>query len=174
MPEREGVFSAHSRNPNSDGLFSHNSYWPCRIASSDSVIGSPAVYGDAIDPATGVDLATVQFHSGRSGALQWRVLEAYNDVTRRIAPRRTSRALEPGRPSKGLCRNDDVFSLSSMRPSTYNWIASYIRRSFPLASLRLQRRRASLASTLLKFIFISNFWPEVAHVLDVDDFSLRC
>ncbi len=51
------------------------------------LITQPALYGDAVDDVTGVDLAkvTVRGASGRSGSLQWRVLEAYNDVTRRVA-----------------------------------------------------------------------------------------
>jgi hypothetical protein len=49
------------------------------------LVTQPALYGDAIDPATGLDLSTMQFHVGKSGGLEWRVLEAYNDVTRRIA-----------------------------------------------------------------------------------------
>jgi len=45
----------------------------------------PALYGDAIDPATGVDLAIVQVRGALNGRLQWRVLEMYNDAMRRVA-----------------------------------------------------------------------------------------
>jgi lysophospholipase L1-like esterase len=45
----------------------------------------PALYGDAIDPATGVDLATIQVQGAANGRLWWRVLEMYNDAMRRVA-----------------------------------------------------------------------------------------
>jgi hypothetical protein len=49
------------------------------------LVTQSALYGEAIDPATGVNLATVQVKDGTSGALSWRRLELYNDVTRRVA-----------------------------------------------------------------------------------------
>jgi lysophospholipase L1-like esterase len=45
----------------------------------------PALYGDAIDPATGVDLSTLQVKGAANGRLWWQVQELYNDVTRRTA-----------------------------------------------------------------------------------------
>jgi len=45
----------------------------------------PALYGDAIDPETGVDLSLVQVRGALNGRLQWRVLEMYNDAMRRVA-----------------------------------------------------------------------------------------
>jgi lysophospholipase L1-like esterase len=45
----------------------------------------PVLYGDAIDPATGVDLATIQVRGAANGRLWWRVLEKYNDAMRRVA-----------------------------------------------------------------------------------------
>ena len=45
----------------------------------------PALYGDAIDPVTGVDLATIQVQGAANGRLWWRVLERYNDAMRRVA-----------------------------------------------------------------------------------------
>ena len=47
----------------------------------------PALYGDAIDPATGIDLRTVQVSGRGNGLLEWRLLEAVNDVTRDVAVR---------------------------------------------------------------------------------------
>lgn len=50
-------------------------------------ITQPALYGPVVDPTTGRDLGRLDVN-GRSGAAQWRLLEAYNDVTRRIAAER--------------------------------------------------------------------------------------
>jgi lysophospholipase L1-like esterase len=49
------------------------------------LVTQPALFGEAVDPATGVDLATVQVNGRGNGSLEWRVLEMYNDVTRRVA-----------------------------------------------------------------------------------------
>ena len=49
------------------------------------LVTQPGMYGDAIDPATGVNLATVQVHGAANGRLWWKVQELYNDVTRRTA-----------------------------------------------------------------------------------------
>jgi lysophospholipase L1-like esterase len=51
------------------------------------LVTQPALFGETVDPTTGVDLATVQVNGGANGALAWRRLEMYNDVTRRIANR---------------------------------------------------------------------------------------
>jgi lysophospholipase L1-like esterase len=45
----------------------------------------PVLYGDGIDPATGVDLSTIQVQGTANGRLWWRVLERYNDAMRRVA-----------------------------------------------------------------------------------------
>jgi len=50
-------------------------------------ITQPALYGMAVDPSTGVDLATRQFTGRGNGEVEWRVLERYNDVTRHVAER---------------------------------------------------------------------------------------
>jgi lysophospholipase L1-like esterase len=47
-------------------------------------ITQPALFGETVDPATGVDLATVQVNGRGNGTVEWRLLERYNDVTRRI------------------------------------------------------------------------------------------
>ncbi|RMH02443.1 MAG: SGNH/GDSL hydrolase family protein [Chloroflexi bacterium] len=44
----------------------------------------PALYGDVIDPTTGVDLGTIPFREG-NGRSEWATLELYNDVTRQVA-----------------------------------------------------------------------------------------
>jgi len=49
------------------------------------LVTQPGLYGDAIDPATGVDLSTIQVRGAANGRLWWRVQELYNDVTRRTA-----------------------------------------------------------------------------------------
>ena len=61
----------------------------CRANGIEPVfITQPVLVGDVIDPATGVNLATVQVKSGRNGSLSWRMQEMYNDVTRRVASER--------------------------------------------------------------------------------------
>ena len=45
----------------------------------------PALFGDGIDPATGVNLARIQVRGSANGRIWWRVQEMYNDVTRRVA-----------------------------------------------------------------------------------------
>ena len=58
----------------------------CRAAHIEPVlITQPALFGDAVDPATGVDLRTVQSSGGANGLLDWKLLELYNDATRRTA-----------------------------------------------------------------------------------------
>lgn len=48
------------------------------------LVTQPALYGDAVDPVTRADLARVRVQQ-RSGHLQWRILELYNDATRDVA-----------------------------------------------------------------------------------------
>ena len=52
------------------------------------LVTQPGLYGDAIDPSTGVDLSKVQVRGAANGRLWWRVQEIYNDVTRRTAASR--------------------------------------------------------------------------------------
>ena len=47
----------------------------------------PELAGDAVDPETGLDLGTMAEHDDRNGRAEWRLLEMYNDVTRRVAAR---------------------------------------------------------------------------------------
>jgi len=49
------------------------------------LVTQPGLYGDAVDPATGVDLSTLQVKGAANGRLWWRVQELYNDETRRVA-----------------------------------------------------------------------------------------
>jgi len=52
------------------------------------LVTQPWLNGDAIDPATGVDLSTIQVRGAANGRLWWQVQERYNDVTRRVARER--------------------------------------------------------------------------------------
>lgn len=64
----------------------------CRSAHIEPVlITQPALFGDTIDPTTGVNLATVQSSGGANGLMDWRLLELYNDATRQVG-----RALNAG------------------------------------------------------------------------------
>ena len=57
----------------------------CRANQIEPIfITQPALFGETVDPATGVDLATVQVNGRGNGAVEWTLLERYNDVTRRI------------------------------------------------------------------------------------------
>jgi lysophospholipase L1-like esterase len=49
------------------------------------LVTQPWLNGDAIDPATGVNLATIQVRGAANGRLWWQVQELYNEVTRRTA-----------------------------------------------------------------------------------------
>jgi lysophospholipase L1-like esterase len=51
------------------------------------LITQPSMAGEAIDPTTGTDLGTLVEHDGYNGHVEWRALERYNDVTRRVAGR---------------------------------------------------------------------------------------
>jgi len=57
-----------------------------RAAGIDPVfVTQPMLVGDAIDPATGVDLATFPSSRDRNGRADWRLMERFNDVMRRTA-----------------------------------------------------------------------------------------
>lgn len=49
------------------------------------LVTQPALFGSVVDPATGVDLTRKQVNGRGNGALEWELLELYNDVTRQIA-----------------------------------------------------------------------------------------
>jgi lysophospholipase L1-like esterase len=60
----------------------------CRKAGIEPVfVTQPALYGPAVDDATGIDLGTivVDIDERTNGTLAWQVLELYNDVTRETA-----------------------------------------------------------------------------------------
>jgi lysophospholipase L1-like esterase len=58
----------------------------CRRNGIDPVfITQPGLFGDALDPVTGVNLARIQVRGTANGKIWWRVQEMYNDVTRRVA-----------------------------------------------------------------------------------------
>jgi len=45
-------------------------------------VTQPALFGEGVDPATGVELRAVQVNGRGNGAAEWKLLERYNDVTR--------------------------------------------------------------------------------------------
>jgi hypothetical protein len=47
-------------------------------------ITQPVLYGDAVDPNTGIDLGDLTIGE-LNGELSWKVLELYNDVMREVA-----------------------------------------------------------------------------------------
>ena len=49
------------------------------------LVTQPALFGSVVDPATGVDLTRKQVNGRGNGALEWELLELYNDVTRQVA-----------------------------------------------------------------------------------------
>jgi len=55
----------------------------CRANQIEPIfVTQPALFGDSVDPVTGVDLRTVQVNGRGNGAAEWKLLERYNDVTR--------------------------------------------------------------------------------------------
>lgn len=61
----------------------------CRTHGIEPIlVTQPGLYGEGIDPTTGVDLSTVQAQGAANGRLWWRVQELYNDVTRAAATAR--------------------------------------------------------------------------------------
>lgn len=61
------------------------------------LVTQPMLNGDAIDPATGVDLSTIQVKGSANGRLWWQVLELYNDVTRRAGKERDVLVIDAAR-----------------------------------------------------------------------------
>jgi lysophospholipase L1-like esterase len=51
-------------------------------------VTQPALFGDLVDPTTNVDLAKAQVNGRGNGHVEWRLLEMYNDETRRVAAER--------------------------------------------------------------------------------------
>ena len=59
----------------------------CRANHIEPVLlTQPALYGQAVDPTTGVNLGTIEVGSS-NGKLAWELLELYNDVTRQLGQR---------------------------------------------------------------------------------------
>lgn len=48
------------------------------------LVTQPALFGDAVDPVSGVDLGEIAYRDW-NGRAAWELLESYNDVTRRVA-----------------------------------------------------------------------------------------
>ena len=49
------------------------------------LVTQPALYGDVVDPTTGIALGSVAVAQATNGHVEWRVLELYNDVTRKVS-----------------------------------------------------------------------------------------
>lgn len=49
------------------------------------LVTQPALLGCGVDPTTGIDLSSLEYASGQDACLAWKVLEAYNDVVRKLA-----------------------------------------------------------------------------------------
>jgi lysophospholipase L1-like esterase len=49
------------------------------------LVTQPALYGDVTDPTTGTVIATAGIGIASNAHVEWRILELYNDVTRRLA-----------------------------------------------------------------------------------------
>jgi lysophospholipase L1-like esterase len=60
-------------------------------------VTQPALFGDVVDVETGVDLAEVQVNGRGNGHLEWRLLEAVNDETRRVAAARGAALIDLAR-----------------------------------------------------------------------------
>lgn len=50
-------------------------------------ITQPSLGGDAVDPATGAELATIAAHDDHNALADWRAVERYNDAMRHVAQR---------------------------------------------------------------------------------------
>lgn len=49
------------------------------------LVTQPSLFGGGIDSVSGCDLSNMNLHDGTNGALYWKRLELYNDVTRKLA-----------------------------------------------------------------------------------------
>jgi lysophospholipase L1-like esterase len=49
------------------------------------LITQALLWGDTLDPVTGLSLANVELHEGGNGSMRWAVLESYNDILRQLA-----------------------------------------------------------------------------------------
>jgi lysophospholipase L1-like esterase len=52
------------------------------------LLTQPALYGEAVDPVTGIQLGEIAVSNSMDGALAWELLELYNDATRAVAQAR--------------------------------------------------------------------------------------
>ena len=58
----------------------------CRKNQIEPVLATqPALYGDVVDPTTGIALGSVAVAQATNGHVEWQVLELYNDVTRKVS-----------------------------------------------------------------------------------------
>lgn len=60
-----------------------------RAAGIEAVfVTQPALFGDVVDPTTGVNVSEVQVNGRGNGHLEWSLLESVNDETRRVSAER--------------------------------------------------------------------------------------
>ena len=61
------------------------------------LVTQPALFGDVIDPTTGVALGTAAIGSVSNGRVEWQSLELYNDVARRLSVEKGVRLIDLAR-----------------------------------------------------------------------------
>ena len=61
------------------------------------LVTQPALFGDIIDPATGVSLANAAIGSTSNGRVEWQALEMYNDAARQLSARAGVRLIDLAR-----------------------------------------------------------------------------
>jgi lysophospholipase L1-like esterase len=57
----------------------------------------PALYGDIVDPTTGIPVAELKVDPNSNGHLEWRLLEIYNDMTRAVSREKSVRLVDLAR-----------------------------------------------------------------------------
>src|SRR3989338_6726265 len=104
MAKRVGFFQAASRNPSKDGPFQPNSHSASDLAFADSFVGS-RLFASVFSFCQRNDTRN---DTRREGLRELQCQRIFGDVATSSGASRQTR-LEPGRPSNGLCGNDDVF-----------------------------------------------------------------
>ena len=74
------------------------------------MLTQPALFGDAIDDVTNVNLGSIDRGNGKNGNIAWKSLENYNDVTRAI----------------GLEQNVLVIDLANEMPKSTKYFYDFI------------------------------------------------
>lgn len=96
--------------------------------STPVLITQPALFGPAIDPTTGVDLGRIPVGQV-NGAVQWQVLELYNDTTRTVARDRRIALIDLAAqlPKDSLLYYDDYHFTNAGAEEVANLIADRLR-----------------------------------------------